>query len=267
MAKNNNRNVDPLPLTPEEMKAIGEIELGPSRHEQFLNAHYKKLIVALIGVMLLASAAIVYTTWRATQESNAAAAAVAAVKVPTGAVSAAEYDPVVLEGIAAEYPSTRAAATAQLLRGMELLAGGHQASGIEKLQSVIDSAQDDFLRQRAQVTLALHYTENGDLDKAMSLWQAVAKSETSPWEPLALLSMGDIAVQQGNVDMARIYYTQLKEDCPTSPLNIAARQRERQLGVDAPVPEQPVSTPDKPQEDTTLPGWSSVLEGTSTLGQ
>ena len=35
---------DTLPLTPEEIKAIGEIAIGPSRHEQFLNAHYKKLM-------------------------------------------------------------------------------------------------------------------------------------------------------------------------------------------------------------------------------
>ena len=41
---NKTENPEETPLTPEEVKAIGEIELGPAKHEVFLNKHYKKLI-------------------------------------------------------------------------------------------------------------------------------------------------------------------------------------------------------------------------------
>ena len=44
MDTNSKTNEDTLPLSPEEIKAIGEIAIGPSRHEQFLNAHYRKLM-------------------------------------------------------------------------------------------------------------------------------------------------------------------------------------------------------------------------------
>ena len=42
---------DIRPMSPEEIKAIGEIELGPSKHEIFLNQHYKKLMWGGIGVV------------------------------------------------------------------------------------------------------------------------------------------------------------------------------------------------------------------------
>ena len=258
MAKKNKRNEEALPLTPEEMKAIGEIELGPSRHEQFLNAHYRKLVVALIAFMLLATAAIVYATWRSTQEARSAEAAVAALRVPTGVAEAAGYDAAELDKITAEFPGTHAADTAPLLRGMHLLAAGQQ-QGIAALQSVIDSSPNDFLRLRAQVTLALHYTDGGELDKAAALWQAVSSAGSSPWEPLALLSLGDISVQQGKADMAEIYYTQLKENCPGSPLSAVARQRLLIVGVDPPVPvaPKPVEQPAQPTPEA-IPGWSPM---------
>ena len=71
MAKKHDKLKDMPELTPEEMKAIGEIELGPSRHEKFLNAHYKKLIVATLAIMLLMAAAIIYATYRMRQKAEA----------------------------------------------------------------------------------------------------------------------------------------------------------------------------------------------------
>lgn len=259
MAKKNKRNEEALPLTPEEMKAIGEIELGPSRHEQFLNAHYRKLIVGLIAFMLLATAAIVYATWRTHREAASAAKAMAALKVPTGTVDAAEYDAAELNKIAKEFGDTRAASTAELMQGMELLANGRQEEGVAALQKVIDNARNDFLRQRAQVTLALYYTDGGDLDKAMKLWEAISRVGSSAWEPLALLSLGDIAVQQGNPEMAKVYYTQLQENCPASPLRSIAQQRMLIVGVDPPVPvaPQPAEQPAGASPDA-LPGWAPI---------
>lgn len=260
MAKNNNQDTDSLPLTPEEMKAIGEIELGPSRHEQFLNRHYKKLIVALLVFMLLASGAIVYGTWRARQESEAAAAIMAAMRVTSRVSDAGEYDMAQLDKILAEYPGTKAAATARLLRGMQLLAGGQQEQGIQALESVIAGADNDLLRLRAQVTLATYYMDGGDAAKAMEYWQAVSRVGSSPWEPLALLTMGDIAAQQGDDTMAKAYYTKLTENCPSSPLRGVAHQRILLLGVDAPIPvAQP---PANEQQAPVLQEWQPNIPGT-----
>lgn len=254
-----NSSAESFPLTPEEMKAIGEIELGPSRHEQFLNAHYKKLIVGLIAFMLLATAAIVYATWRVHREADSAAAAVAAMKVATGSTVAAEYDLAGLDKLIADYSDTKAAASARLMRGMQMLATGQQQEGIAALQGVIDSSADELLRLRAMVSLAQHYTDGGDLDKATELWKSVSGSGSSPWEPLALLSLGDIAVQQGDASLAKVYYTQLQENCPQSPLSATAQMRLLIVGVDPPVPVAP--QPAEPQEQAApeaIPGWAPM---------
>lgn len=259
MTKKNTNNMDSLPLTPEEMKAIGEIELGPSRHELFLNAHYKKLIVALIIFMLVASATIVYGTWRARQESDAAAASIASLRVVESGADAAEFDLSSIDKTIADYPGTKAAGTAELLRGMQLLAGGQQQEGIAALEGVIASADNATLRLRAQVTLAGYYMDGGEQDKAMQYWQAVTREGASPWEALALLSMGDISVQQGNMDMAKAYYSQISEKCPGSPVRGMAQQRLAILGVDLPLPVAPEPKNDTKQDPAALPEWNSPV--------
>lgn len=250
MAKKNNRNSggDSHSLTPEEMKAIGEIELGPSRHEQFLNNHYKKLIVGVLIFMLLATAAIVYATWRARQEADAGAAVIAALRVPSGVADLGDYDQTGLEAVETTYSGTKAAATAELIRGMQLVDGGQEQQGIAVLEGVITRAEDDFLRLRAQVYLAGYYMSGGETRKATELWQTVAQAGNTPWEALALLTLGDMAKQAGDVEKARLYYTQLQESCPASPLFAIVQQRLLLLGVDAPEPVEPPKQKEKPDQ-------------------
>lgn len=252
--------MDPLPFSPEEMKAIGEIELGPSRHEKFLNAHYKKLIVVTLGIMLAAVVGIVYATWRARQEADGAAAIIAAMKATgAGAVAdAAGYDLPTLEQVQAQYPDTSAAATAELLRGMQLVAGGQEQQGIAALESFISTTADAALRVRAQAYLASRYMSGGEAQKATELWQAITRAGQSAYLPLAYLSLGDLAQEAGEVEQARAYYTGLQEQCPASPLNRTVKQRLLLLGVDAPQPlaPAPAPAPAAPQEE--LPTWDSL---------
>ena len=240
-----NSGDDSLPLTPEEMKAIGEIELGPSRHEQFLNNHYKKLIVIVLVLMLLASAAIVYGTWRSRQEADAAAQNMAAMKVPSGVVSVAEYDAATMQKLTTDYAGTKAAATAELMRGMQLVDAGQEQEGIKLLNDVISSTADSFLRTRAQVFLAGHYMRGGDTEQSTQLWQAVAAAGNTPYLALSLLTLGDLAQQRGDIEMARSLYKQLQDTCPTSPLIVAVQQRMLLLEVDAPEPVAPAPEPEQ----------------------
>ena len=64
MDTNSKNNEDTMPLTPEEIKAIGEIAIGPSKHEQFLNAHYKKLMWGGITLGVAAGAVIAFFSHR-----------------------------------------------------------------------------------------------------------------------------------------------------------------------------------------------------------
>lgn len=258
MAQNPNHSMeDELPLSPEEMKAIGEIELGPSRHELFLNAHYKKLIVVTLVVMLLATAAIVYGTWRARQEADGAAAALAAMNVPSGAAAeASEYDLATLDKLIATYSGTKAAATAELMRGMQLVSGGQVQEGITVLERIAAGSPEPLLRVRAQVFLAGYYMSGGDTQKATDLWLAITRAGQTPYLALAYLSLGDLAQEAGDIEQARSYYKQLQESCTASPLQLAVQQRLLLLGVDAPTP---VAPPAADPSQSELPGWSPML--------
>lgn len=241
----NNISEDSLPFSPEEMKAIGEIELGPARHEQFLNKHYKKLIIGLIIFMLLAVAAIVYGVWRHRQTTDGAAAVMAVTKAPTGVVPVSEYDAAALQQIQLKYPGTHAAATAELMRGMQLVDAGQEQEGLAILQSVIANATEPFLSIRAKAYMAGHYMRGGDTQKATELWQGVTQAGASPYQALAYLSLGDLAKQAGDTSMAQLYYKSLIENCPSSPLQTSAEQRLLLLEVDPPVPVAPAPTEDK----------------------
>ena len=234
-------NMEPLPFTAEEMKAIGEIELGPSRHEKFLNAHYKKLIVGIVVFMALAVVCIVYGTWRARQESDGASTLISAMQVVAADNAAMDsgYNLAELERVEANYPGTSAAATSELLRGMQLIAGGEEQKGISVLEGVIASTSEPFLRVRAQAYLAGRYMSAGEVQKARDLWQTISRAGQSPYLALAYLSLGDLAKEAGEVEQARAFYTGLQKECPSSPLVLTVQQRLLLLGVDAPEPVAP----------------------------
>lgn len=252
---------DSLPLSPEDMKAIGEIELGPSRHEKFLNAHYRKLICGLVALMLLATAAIVYVTWSARQQADAAAANIAALQAtsPGNAAYVGEYDLAALEQVIARYPGTPAAESAALLRGIQLIAAGQEQEGVAVLeQAAASSTGNSLLPVRAQAFLAGYYMNGGDNQKAIRLWQAVAAVGENPYEALSLLCLGDMAQEAGDMEQARSYYMHLEKKCPSSPLLSVAQRRLLLLGVDAPTPVEPPPAPAEPTQQDALPGWTPM---------
>ncbi len=260
MAKKHDKLKDMPELTPEEMKAIGEIELGPSRHEQFLNAHYKKLIVATLAIMLLLAAAIIYGTYRSRQEAEASGLLVQALRVVDSSSDQDGMDMTTLDRIINDYPGTQAVGTAQLLRGMQLLAGGEEKQGIAALQEVALGAEEPFLRLRAQTYLAGYYARGGENEKSAELWQAVNRAGETPYRALALLSLGDMAQKSGDEQGARAYYKQIAEHCPASPLQVAAQQRLLILGVDAPKPvppPEPQQGKEQSKEAPLFPGLGS----------
>lgn len=264
-------NVEPLPFSPEEMKAIGEIELGPSRHEKFLNAHYKKLIVVSIIFMLVAASCIIYATWRARQEDDGAATMIAALKATSvgDVVEASAYDTAALEKVGTDYPGTNAAATSELLHGMQLIAGGQEQQGVEVLENVIAAnPPENFLRVRAQAYLATHYMSGGDAEKAKKLWQEVSSSKTSPYLALSYLSLGDLAKEAGDIEQARAFYNMVQKECPFSPLMVTVQQRLLILGVDAPEPVAPApAEKDTATEESPAESWGSGNISTGLLQQ
>ena len=250
---NNQKNdEDIMPLSPEEIKAIGEIELGPSRHEQFLNAHYKKLLWGGITLGIAAGCVIAYFSHKNDRTYRASAVAVAAMKADEpGKVATVEaYDAKSLELLQSEYAETPAAATGELLEGISLLRnGGDKAAAINHLENVAATSGNLMLRSRALAAIATDYMGDGKDEDAIKTWQRVAQLPENPYTALAYVCMGDIAKSAGDKDSARSYYEQAKAKCPVSTLvrDRVVDLRLSLLDVDAPVPVSPA--PAAPAQD------------------
>lgn len=251
MDTNSKQNEDTLPLSPEEIKAIGEIAIGPSRHEQFLNAHYKKLMWGGIALGIAAGGVIAFFSHRNDMRLDAAAEVVQAMKITSpgnGIASADEYDAAALQNLQQGYAQTPSAMTAELMNGLSLLAKGEE-SGVNALETVAASSAPAPLRGRALAALATYELQQGK-DSAPT-WTRLTQMEQNPYTALAYLMLGDLAKDKGDKDAARTWYEQCKAKCPTSALvaNKTVEMRLTLLDVDAPTQIAPVEEKEKPAEN------------------
>ncbi|MDO4220856.1 MAG: tetratricopeptide repeat protein [Akkermansia sp.] len=249
---NHKNDEDIMPLSPEEIKAIGEIELGPSKHEQFLNDHYKKLLWGGIALGIAAGCTIAYFSGKNDRQHRAAAEVVAAMKADEpGKVATVEaYDAKALELLQSEYAGTPAAATGELLAGISLLRnGGDKAQAINHLENVAAATPNNMLKARALAAIATDYMADGKDEDATKTWQRVAQLPENPYTALAYVCLGDIAKSTGDKEAARAHYEQAKAKCPLSALvrDRVVDLRLSLLDVDAPVPTTPA--PAAPAQD------------------
>ena len=248
-------NEDTLPLTPEEIKAIGEIAIGPSKHEQFLNAHYKKLMWGGITLGVVAGGVIAFFSNRNDMRHEAAAQVVQAMQITApgqGIASAEDYDVALLQTLQQEYAQTPSADTAALLNALSLLAKGDEA-GVAAVEKLADSNAGLPVRSRALAALAAYQLQQGK-DSAAA-WTRITQLEANPYSALAYLMLGDIAKNKGEKDVARSWYEQCVAKCPTSVLvtNKTVEMRLALLDVDAPTPVEPVEQPNQQENPLANP--------------
>ncbi len=253
MDTNNKNNEDIQPLSPEEIKAIGEIAIGPSKHEQFLNAHYKKLVWGGITLGIVAGGVIAFFSHRNDMRQQAAAQVVNVLKITSpgnGIVAADEYDTASLQTLQQEYAGTPSAMTAELMNGLSLLAKGDEA-GVAALETVASSDAPAPLRARALATLATNQLQQQK--DSVPTWTRITQMEANPYSALAYLMLGDLAKEKGDKDAARTWYEQCKAKCPTSALvaDKTVDMRLTLLDVDAPTPVEPAPQPQQ-QSDSPL---------------
>lgn len=239
---------DEMPLSPEEIKAIGEIELGPARHEIFLNKHYKKLILAGIAFMVAASIGIGYYSYKNEQKELAGALVVRAMgaSAGSGAVEPARYDAKALSEVAADYGDTNSADTARLLEALSLMTDSARVeAGIGMLEALASTAKSDFLRARALASLAAYYMEEEQNEKSASYWKQIIGLPVNPYSAVAYVNLGDLAKLAGDIEGARNFYSQVSSVCPNSPLvsEQVVGLRLALLEVDAPKPVAPPAEP------------------------
>ncbi len=280
---NDIKDEDILPLSPEEIKAIGSIGIGPSKQDIFLNRHYRKLILAGIIVATAASLAIAYFSHNNDRKAEAGALVVRAMQTQKLSLShpSASYDAKALEGLQSDYADTASATTARLLENLSLLSGSEEQvktalAGLETLAN--DATATTLLRARALCALATHSMEKGDDTTAAIHWSSLLALGESPYSALASMSLGDIAKAAGKADEARQHYQQAMTSYQTSQLvldqNVIAT-RLMLLDVDAPRHEAPApkkeeqsnpfSSPLEAEPTPAVPSGSELFSGASTL--
>lgn len=259
MNANNQNNENAMPFSAEEIKAIGEIELGPSKHEVFLNNHYKKLLWGGIALGIIGGSAIAWFSFQQDRKDAAAAEIIAAQDIPEN--SPERYKSTSLNIINQQYGNTPSAQTANLMSGLNLLWGEQPEDGITYLKEhILSHAENDLLRARAYASLAIHYQENNNLPQARQQWMEVTRLSTNPYTALAYISLGDIAKEEGNIEEARTLYNQASSTCQTSALVtdkiVSARLLLLNVDDPRPIPPEPArqDTPNSLFNMDDLPG-------------
>lgn len=246
------------PLSPEEIRAIGEIQIGPSKYETFLDDHYKKLIAGLVIAGLLGGGAIAWLTHRRTLEKEAAASIVAGMQEtkPVSLQSPASFDAQKLHEAVSAYASTPSENTARYLEAMALLQQGKGQEGVALLKELVSKGDNSPIAQRAQASLAMHYMAGGSKKEAEVAWRAVCATSNSLYAPLAYMCLGDMAKTDGRIEEARSFYKTVLEKYPHSYLVTSGDVpfRLALLDVDAPKSVAPPAFP----EDASAPSPSLV---------
>lgn len=226
------------PLSPDEIRAIGEIELGPSKTDQFLDRNYKKIIGAGVTIILLFSAYVTYNSFHEDRAKTAGNQLTLA-WIP----SQGRYDIAQLTSVEENFAGTPAANTATLLRLTENLTQGDPAKASADLETFISSAPNEENKLQAAINLANYYSKNGKLDDAARLYELVSEAKNEFYSPMALMNLGDIARQRGEQDRANDLYLSLMDSYPDSQLvigNFGVNPRIDLLGIKEPESKLPI---------------------------
>jgi tetratricopeptide (TPR) repeat protein len=212
-------------------RPLGEIAIGPSKFEQFLDRNQKGMIV--LGVIIAISAGA-YIIHRGIRHSNNEDASTALAK----ASALAEF-----QAIAKDFPGTPAAGSAELLAAEEQWTEGKTSEAIATLKQFLSANPN-------------HPAE------AEAAYQAVIDHPAGRFlAPYALVQLGDLAKTAGDLDKAERLYTRAKSEFPDNHFARLAEQHLLMLKAKPPVEVEAPAAPAKPESGTPdlLPGGSLQL--------
>ena len=218
---------------------IGEISQEPSKFEAFLDANQKKLV--LLGIIAILGL-IAYVVYDGLREKGA--------REDAAVVSAARTVPE-LEAAAKELDGSNAGGSALILKAEKQWDDQQQQQAISTLEDFISKYPEHPALGNALASLGSYYQVKFEKDKAIEAFKKSAELKTSA-SSLALLSLGDIALSEGDGEAAKGYYDRIITEFE-SHLQVKglAQQRLKLIGVKAPTekaPEPPKPTPGAPNQ-------------------
>ncbi len=259
MSENTDQNPEKGP------SPIGEISQEPSAFEAFLDANQKKLIIVGILAILCLVGYVIVTGLQKKAEEDAAAAFADARTVP-------QY-----EAVSQEYAGENAGGSALFAKAQLLWSDQQQQEAIETLETFVSEYPEHPAVGSAYASLGSYQQQLENLDKAKEAFQNAADSESAA-SSLALLSLGDLALQAGEDEKAEEIYNKIVSEYETSHLQVKsmAQNRLKLINVDSPVekapePPKPAITPGAVTPPVRVPGIApdpipSVTPGAPNTG-
>jgi tetratricopeptide (TPR) repeat protein len=136
---------------------------------------------------------------------------------------------------------TSAGEVAAFYEGAAMLRQGKAKEAAPLLEKAADGAETRTVMDSARAMAAEAYEEAGDLEKAASVWRALADDPGAVYPPdMALLRLGDVKSRQGKTEEATAAW---REALARSPQGPAATEAQQRLGTGPAAPATPLTLP------------------------
>ena len=226
------------PITP-----LAEINLGPSKFEQFLENN-QKLLTVLLGLLVVASAA--YIVIRGVEKSREQTA---------GAALSKAVGPTALKEVIDQHANTKASASAKLLLADVQISDGKTDDAMQTLRDFIANHPNHAAIPTASAKLAAQLMSQGKSAEASTIFQDIVADPSARYiAPYALICLGDIAKAGGDPAKAETHFKQIQTEFPESSFATIAADRLASVYTKAPVEVEP--PPPAPAEPETKPATS-----------
>jgi predicted negative regulator of RcsB-dependent stress response len=233
-------------------RPLGEIAIGPSKFEQFLDRNQKGMIGLAI---ILALAGGGYIIHRGIERSKREDAGMALSK----ASQLTEF-----QAITKDFPGTPAAGSAELLAAEKQWDDKQPDAAIATLRQFISANPGHPAVPTAQASLGAKLVKQNQLAGAEAAFQAVVDNPSARFlAPYALIQLGDLAKTAGDLDKAERLYTQAKSDYSDNSFGRIADQHLQTLRAKPPVEIEAPAAPAIPagQEDLLQPSPQAPFGG------
>ena len=217
---------------------LAEINLGPSKFEQFLDNNQKTLAV-LLAVAVVASA--VYIVIRGVEKSR---------EHNAGAALSKATDSAALQDVISNHANTNAAASAKLLLADKQIGDDKKPdAAIKTLQDFIATNTDHPARPTASAKLAAKLMGAGKTAEASTIFQDLVSDPKARYiAPYALICLGDIAKAGGDSAKAESYFNQVKTEFAESSFASIAAERLATVKTKPPVEVEAPAPAPEPQK-------------------
>jgi predicted negative regulator of RcsB-dependent stress response len=220
---------------------LAEISQAPNAFEQFLDRNQKSIFVFAILLIIAAIAAVVYRGVEASKAQSAGIALIKADDVPA------------YQSVIDSNPSSPAAGSAMILLANAQWSSGKKDESIATLRKFIAEYPTHPALYTAKASLGTKLISQGKSGDATTVLEEISTDAPGNYmAPFALISLGDIAKNAGDLEKAESYYSKVQK-FPDSNFITTATARLTTLKSKAPTEIEPPPAPPAPPTDAAAP--------------